>query len=61
MPKSRRQRSVDHLNPGLTGYQSNVDGGNQGVQAVYVDSANQRLFVAGAFTKPVKSLAAYSW
>lgn len=48
-------------NPGLTGYQSNVDGGNQGVQAVYVDSANRRLFVAGAFTKPVKSLAVYSW
>ena len=47
--------------PGLTGYQSNADGGNQGVQAVYADAANRRLFVAGAFTKPVKSLAVYTW
>ena len=47
------------FNPGVTGYQSNADGGNNGVQAIYSDQANGRLFLAGAFTSPVKSLAVY--
>ncbi|CAN5163954.1 hypothetical protein BH09ACT10_BH09ACT10_11120 [soil metagenome] len=51
--------------PGLTGIQSNADGGNNGVQAMYADPVNRRLFVAGAFTtengRPLKSLAAYTW
>ncbi len=47
--------------PGLTGFQSNADGGNNGVQAAYADPVNRRLFVAGAFTSPVKALAVYTW
>ena len=51
--------------PGLTGVQSNADGGNNGVQAIYADPVNRRLFVAGAFTmengRPLKSLAVYTW
>ena len=51
--------------PGLTGFQSNADGGNNGVQAMYADPVNRRLFVAGAFTtengRPQKSLAVYTW
>jgi hypothetical protein len=47
--------------PGLTGLQSNADGGNNGVQAIYADPVNRRLFVAGAFTtengRPLESLA----
>jgi PKD repeat protein len=51
--------------PGLTGVQPNADGGNNGVQAIYADPVNRRLFVAGAFTmengRPLKSLAVYTW
>ncbi len=49
------------FDPKLTGYQSNADGGNNGVQAIYSDTANRRLFMAGAFTSPVKSLAVFTW
>ncbi len=49
------------FDPGLTGYQSNADGGNNGVQAIYADPVNRRLFMAGAFTSPVKSLAVFTW
>ena len=51
--------------PGLTGFQSNADGGNNGVQAMYADQVYRRLFVAGAFTtengRPLKSIAVYTW
>ncbi len=47
--------------PGLTGEQGNADGGNNGVQAAYADPVHRLLFVAGAFTTPVKSLAVYGW
>ncbi len=47
------------FDPGVTGFQSNADGGNNGVQAIYSDQVNGRLFLAGAFTSPVKSLAVY--
>jgi hypothetical protein len=47
--------------PGLTGNQGNEDGGNNGVQAAFADPAHRLLFVAGAFTTPVKSLAVFGW
>ncbi|MGZ4756603.1 MAG: PKD domain-containing protein [Acidimicrobiia bacterium] len=51
--------------PKVTGNQSNADGGNNGVQAIYADPVKHRLFLAGAFTSyngtPLKSLAVYSW
>ncbi len=53
--------SLTNWDPGLTGFQSNEDGGNNGVQAIYVDQANRKIFLAGAFTTPVKSLALYTW
>ncbi|UDY34485.1 hypothetical protein [Dermatobacter hominis] len=49
------------FDPGVTGYQGNADGGNNGVQAIYADPVNRRLFLAGAFTSPVKSLAVFTW
>jgi len=49
--------------PGITGNQSNADGGNNGVQAIYVDQSTSTLFLAGAFTSPSshKSLIAFSF
>jgi trimeric autotransporter adhesin len=49
--------------PGITGNQSNADGGNNGVQAMYVDQSTSTLFVAGAFTSPSshKSLIVFSF
>jgi hypothetical protein len=49
--------------PGITGNQSNADGGNNGVQAIYVDQSTNTLFVAGAFTSPSshKSLIAFTF
>jgi hypothetical protein len=49
--------------PGITGNQSNADGGNNGVQAIYVDQSTDTLFLAGAFTSPSshKSLIAFSF
>jgi hypothetical protein len=35
--------------PQINGNQSNADGGNNGVQAIYVDPVNDILFLAGAF------------
>lgn len=56
---------LTNWDPGLTGDQSNADGGNNGVQAIYVDQAAKELFVAGAFTTvfgaPHKSLIAYTF
>jgi hypothetical protein len=49
--------------PKITGNQSNADGGNNGVQAIYVDQSTDTLFVAGAFTSPSshKSLIAFTF
>jgi trimeric autotransporter adhesin len=49
--------------PKITGNQSNADGGNNGVQAIYVDQSTSTLFLAGAFTSPSshKSLIAFSF
>ena len=49
--------------PGLTGNQLNADGGNNGVQAIYVDQSTHKLYLAGAFTSPSsnKSLIAFSF
>ena len=52
--------------PKLTGTQSNADGGNNGIQAVYADPTTKTLFLAGAFTLwnsagGHKSLIAFSW
>lgn len=52
--------------PKLTGNQSNADGGNNGVQAMYADPATKTLFIGGAFvqwngTSTHKSLIAFSW
>jgi hypothetical protein len=49
--------------PKITGNQSNADGGNNGVQAIYVDQSTNTLFLAGAFTSPSshKSLIAFSF
>jgi hypothetical protein len=49
--------------PKITGNQSNADGGNNGVQAIYVDQSTDTLFLAGAFTSPSshKSLIAFSF
>jgi hypothetical protein len=54
---------LTNWDPGLTGNQANADGGNNGVQAMFVDPVAKELFVAGAFTTvfgvPHKSLIAY--
>ncbi|HWF40732.1 MAG TPA: hypothetical protein VN683_01500, partial [Acidothermaceae bacterium] len=49
--------------PKITGNQGNADGGNNGVQAIYVDQSTRTLFLAGAFTSPSshKSLIAFSF
>jgi hypothetical protein len=49
--------------PGITGNQGNADGGNNGVQAMYVDQSTSTLFLAGAFTSPSshKSLIAFTF
>lgn len=52
--------------PRLSGIQSNADGGNNGVQAMYADPVLKTLFVAGAFTQwngtsTHQSLAAFRW
>ncbi|HZV27441.1 MAG TPA: hypothetical protein VFG00_14235, partial [Acidothermaceae bacterium] len=49
--------------PKITGNQSNADGGNNGVQAIYVDQSTHVLYLAGAFTSPSahKSLIAFSF
>jgi len=49
--------------PGITGNQLNADGGNNGVQAIYVDQSTHTLYLAGAFTSPSshKSLIAFSF
>ena len=49
--------------PKITGNQGNADGGNNGVQAIYVDQTTHTLFLAGAFTSPSshKSLIAFSF
>jgi hypothetical protein len=36
--------------PKITGNQSNADGGNNGVQAIYVDQSTHTIYLAGAFT-----------
>jgi hypothetical protein len=35
--------------PQINGNQSNADGGNNGVQAMYVDQGSDTLYLAGAF------------
>jgi hypothetical protein len=52
--------------PKITGNQGNADGGNNGVQAIYVDQSTHTLFLAGAFTDyngvfSHKSLIAFSF
>jgi hypothetical protein len=52
--------------PKVTGNQSNADGGNNGVQAMYADPVTKTLFIGGAFvqwngTSTHKSLIAFSW
>jgi hypothetical protein len=49
--------------PKITGNQGNADGGNNGVQAIYVDQTTHVLYLAGAFTSPSshKSLIAFSF
>ena len=49
--------------PKITGNQANADGGNNGVQAIYVDQSTSTLFLAGAFTSPSshKSLIVFSF
>ena len=52
--------------PKITGNQSNADGGNNGVQAIYADPATKTIFIAGAFTQwngtsTHKSLIAFTW
>jgi hypothetical protein len=49
--------------PGITGNQGNADGGNNGVQAIYVDQSTHTLYLAGAFTSPSshKSLIAFTF
>ncbi|HEY3923435.1 MAG TPA: PQQ-binding-like beta-propeller repeat protein [Acidothermaceae bacterium] len=49
--------------PGITGNQGNADGGNNGVQAIYVDQSTHTLFLGGAFTSPSshKSLITFSF
>jgi hypothetical protein len=42
--------AVTTWDPGLYGNQGNADGGNSGVQAMYVDPVAKTLFIAGAFT-----------
>ncbi|MFI7585959.1 hypothetical protein ACIB24_02650 [Spongisporangium articulatum] len=58
--------SLTTWDPKLTGDQSNADGGNNGVQAMYANATAKRLFVAGAFTAwngkaGYQSLAVFSW
>jgi hypothetical protein len=52
--------------PRLTGLQSNADGGNNGVQAIYVDQTTDTIYIAGAFTQyndtnPHNSLIAFTF
>jgi hypothetical protein len=52
--------------PRVTGNQSNADGGNNGIQAMYADPATKTLFIGGAFvqwngTSTHKSLIAFTW
>lgn len=49
--------------PKITGNQGNADGGNNGVQAIYVDETTHTLYLAGAFTSPSshKSMIAFSF
>ena len=52
--------------PLLTGNQSNADGGNNGVQAMYVDQSTDTIYIAGAFdhynnTFTHKSLIAFTF
>jgi hypothetical protein len=60
--------AVTTWDPGLYGNQSNADGGNSGVQAMYADPSAKTLFLAGAFTHrngtsgtTYQSLIAYSF
>jgi PQQ-like domain len=52
--------------PKITGNQSNADGGNNGVQAIYADASTNTIYIAGAFTQyngtsTHKSLIAFTW
>ena len=52
--------------PKITGNQSNADGGNNGVQAIYSDPSTRTIYIAGAFTQyngssGHKSLIAFTW
>jgi hypothetical protein len=42
--------ALTNWDPQITGNQSNADGGNNGVQAMYADEVRHVLFLAGAFT-----------
>lgn len=42
---------ISPWNPGLSGNQSNADGGNNGIQAIVSDPSTRKLFLLGAFTK----------
>ncbi len=53
--------ALTNWDPGVEGFQANEDGGNNGVQAMYIDPANRRVFLGGAFLTPVKSIAVYTW
>lgn len=61
-----RGGALTSWDPKLTGTQSNADGGNNGVQAMFADPLTKTLFVAGAFTSwngraAGQSLAAFGW
>jgi hypothetical protein len=61
-----RGGALTSWDPKLTGTQSNADGGNNGVQAMFADPVTRTLFVAGAFTSwngraTGQSLVAFGW